>query len=64
MDRPRKYYDPAPINATPEEVARVMTNTRPKKRWRFMDGQAPPSDEHVADSAPEPSSDPADAEEA
>ena len=27
---------PEPIDATPEEVARVILNSPPKKKWRFM----------------------------
>lgn len=33
--RPPKYPLPEPIDATPEEVARVVLNAKPKKVWRF-----------------------------
>lgn len=33
--RPVKYPLPEPIDATPEEVARVVLKAKPKKVWRF-----------------------------
>ena len=33
--RPVKYPLPEPIDATPEEVARVVLQAKPKETWRF-----------------------------
>ena len=33
--RPAKYEMPEPIDASPEEVARVVLRAKPKKVWRF-----------------------------
>ena len=33
--RPVKYPLPEPIDATPEQVARVVLQAKPKKHWRF-----------------------------
>jgi hypothetical protein len=33
--RPVKYPLPEPIDATPEEVARVVLQAKPKTEWRF-----------------------------
>ena len=33
--RPVKYELPEPIDASPEEVARVVLQAKPKKVWRF-----------------------------
>jgi hypothetical protein len=36
--RPVKYPLPEPIlDATPEEVAFVTLNAKPKRKWRFME---------------------------
>ena len=33
--RPTQYQLPEPIDASPEEVARVVLQAKPKKVWRF-----------------------------
>ena len=33
--RPVKYPLPEPIDASPEEVARVVLQAKPKESWRF-----------------------------
>ena len=33
--RPPKHTLPEPIDATPEEVARVVLQAKPKETWRF-----------------------------
>ena len=33
--RPPKYELPDPIDASPEEVAKVVLRAKPKKVWRF-----------------------------
>lgn len=33
--RPPKYPLPEPIDASPEEVARVVLQAKPKAAWRF-----------------------------
>ena len=33
--RPVKYELPEPINASPEDVARIVLQAKPKKAWRF-----------------------------
>ena len=33
--RPVKYQLPDPIDATPEEVARIVLKAKPKETWRF-----------------------------
>ena len=33
--RPVKYQLPEPIDATPEEVARIVLQAKPKTVWRF-----------------------------
>ena len=33
--RPVKYQLPEPIDATPEEVARIVLQAKPKTLWRF-----------------------------
>ena len=33
--RPVKYQLPEPIDATPEEVARIVLQAKPKDKWRF-----------------------------
>lgn len=39
--RPVKYQLPEPIDATPEEVARVVLQAKPKKVWRFEQEAGP-----------------------
>ena len=34
--RPFEYPMPAPIPATPEELARVVANTIPSKEWEYL----------------------------
>ena len=34
--RPVKYELPEPIDATPEEVARVVLQAKPKTEWRYL----------------------------
>lgn len=34
--RPPVRKRPEPINASPEEVARVVLNTPPPQKWRYM----------------------------
>ena len=36
--RPNKPLPPR-IDATPDEIARVMLNTRPKAHWDYQDGE-------------------------
>ena len=33
--RPVKYPLPEPIDASPEQVAQVVLQVKPKKKWRF-----------------------------
>ncbi len=33
--RPEKYPHPEPIDASPEEIARVVLKAKPKEVWRF-----------------------------
>ena len=42
MAKKRRYGDVEPIPDTPENVARALARTRPKRRWRFEDRE----DEH------------------
>ena len=35
-----KLKFPEPIDASPEEVARVVLNTPPPKRWNYMERRA------------------------
>lgn len=34
--RPPEYTMPARIDATPEEIARVVLQAKRKKRWKYM----------------------------
>ena len=33
--RPEKYPHPEPIDASPEDIARVVLKAKPKEVWRF-----------------------------
>ena len=35
-----KLKFPEPIDASPEEIARVVLNTPPPKRWKYMERRA------------------------
>ena len=40
--RPVKYPLPAPIDATPEHIAQVVLQAKPKKHWRFEEDAGRP----------------------
>ncbi len=40
VGRPRKHEMPERIDASPEEIARVFMNAKPKKKWRYVEEAA------------------------
>lgn len=40
VGRPRKHEMPERIDASPEDIARVFMNAKPKTKWRYMEEAA------------------------